>query len=291
MGARSADVDVLRLAAFTDGGRGGNPAGVVLDAEGMGAARMQAIAAEVGYSETAFVRARPIASGDRLEYDVRYFTPTAEVPFCGHATIAAGVALARRDGPAPLLFHAAAGAVPVDTRRDARGDLMATLTSVAPWSDELADADLADVLDALGWGRGELDPRLPPRLAYAGARHIVLAAATRKRLAALDYDSGALSAVMDRLDAITVALLWREDATLLHARNPAPAVGIAEDPATGSAAAAVGHYLVALGELTPPATLVIRQGADMGRPSRLDVELDPDRRGVRVSGAASDLPA
>src|SRR3954465_5158453 len=117
---------ILRYAAFTDTPDGGNPAGVVLDASALSQAEMQAIAKEVGYSESAF--AIPRADG---EFDVRYFSPEAEVPFCGHATIATGVALAERDGPGLLSFHTPAGEVPVATT-GANGAVTATLTSVAP---------------------------------------------------------------------------------------------------------------------------------------------------------------
>src|ERR687885_1298808 len=105
--------EILRYAAFTDVPEGGNPAGVVLDASALDDAEMQRIAAEVGYSETAFVTS---AEGDALE--VRYFSPLAEVPFCGHATIATGVAIAERSGPGRLLLHTPAGEVPVDTSVD-----------------------------------------------------------------------------------------------------------------------------------------------------------------------------
>ena len=168
---------VLRLAAFTDRSDGGNPAGVVLDAAGMDGARMQALAAAVGYSETAFL-------ADRLDgtIDVRYFSPEAEVPFCGHATIAAAVAAAGRRGPGDLLLHTRAGDVRVHTAATA-GTMTATLTSVEPAVLELGDGDLDRALTALRWPRGDLDPDLPPRIAYAGARHLVLAAATRERRA------------------------------------------------------------------------------------------------------------
>ena len=105
--------EVLSLAAFTDRPDGGNPAGVVLDASALSDAEMQAIAADVGYSETAFV----VGAGPR----VRYFSPLAEVPFCGHATIATAVALG--DGTHP--FATNAGEVVVEV---AEG--IATLTSV-----------------------------------------------------------------------------------------------------------------------------------------------------------------
>ena len=119
--------EILRYAAFTDTPEGGNPAGVVLDASGLGDAEMQAIAADVGYSETAFVTA---ADGNDLV--VRYFSPLAEVPFCGHATIATGVAWGDRHGDGLLALTTPAGLVEVTV-----ADGVATLTSVEPSSAEL----------------------------------------------------------------------------------------------------------------------------------------------------------
>jgi PhzF family phenazine biosynthesis protein len=100
--------EVLRYTAFTTDPAGGNPAGVVLDARDLDDAAMQAIAAEVGYSETAFVTGESDGT-----HEVRYFSPKAEVPFCGHATVATAVALAERIGPGELVFSTAAGTVPV----------------------------------------------------------------------------------------------------------------------------------------------------------------------------------
>src|SRR4051812_20811554 len=100
-------MDVLRYAAFTDDPSGGNPAGVVLDASGMSEEEMLAVAAEVGYSETAFVK-HANGGGD---YEVRYFSPVAEVAFCGHATIATAVALPETGS---LSFHTPAGLVAVE---------------------------------------------------------------------------------------------------------------------------------------------------------------------------------
>lgn len=92
---------VLRYTAFSTDPEGGNPAGVVLDAAGLGDDAMLAIAAEVGYSETAFLTAPPEGLGEPgRAFTVRYFSPKAEVPFCGHATVATAVALAERAAPA-----------------------------------------------------------------------------------------------------------------------------------------------------------------------------------------------
>jgi PhzF family phenazine biosynthesis protein len=284
--------DILRLAAFTDVPTGGNPAGVVLDATALDDAQMQAIAAEVGYSETAFITGT--AAGDHgRAYTIRYFSPLAEVPFCGHATIATAVALAQRDGAGRLLLTTASGPVAVRTQADDRGNVTATLTSVAPRVEgDLEDADLDDALAALGWRRDDLDPALPPRIAFAGARHLILGARTRERLADLAYDFDALKAYMIERDLTTVDLVHRDaaDRSTFHARNPFPVGGVVEDPATGAAAAAFGAYLRALGLVTPPARVTIRQGDDMGRPSLLHVDVDADPAGgVRVSGRAVDI--
>src|SRR4051812_18793568 len=228
---------ILRYAAFADTPEGGNPAGVVLDATGLDAGAMLAIAADVGYSETAFVVAQP--DGHLL---TRYYSPKAEVPFCGHATIATGVAWAERHGEGDFVLDTLPGEVALSVhRRDGR--LVATLTSVTPSVAELAAGDLEEVLGALGWSPDELDPALPPRVGFAGAFHLVLAAATRERLAALDYDYPRLEALMARRDWTTVQLVWREDETTFHARDPFPPGGVVEDPATGAAAAAFGAYL------------------------------------------------
>lgn len=277
------DVEVLRYTAFTTCADGGNPAGVVLLDAALDDARMQAIAAEVGYSETAFLQ-----SGGPDRHAVRYFSPVAEVPFCGHATVAAAVALAERGRAGRQVFATQAGDVPVETWRDPDG-WQARLTSVAPRVEAAPDALLHAALDALGWQADELDEALPPRVAYAGARHLVLAAATRERLARLDYEFETLRVLMQAHALTTVALLWRESASCLHARNPFPVGGVVEDPATGAAAAAVGGYLRTLGQVAPPARVVIHQGEDMGRPSRLTVDIG-EAAGIGVSGHAVALP-
>jgi predicted PhzF superfamily epimerase YddE/YHI9 len=254
-------IDVLRYAAFTDNPTGGNPAGVVLDATGLDAPTMQAIAAEVGYSETAFLT--PSGDGGR-EFDVRYFAPSIEVPFCGHATIATGVALGERLGVGRFVLYTHAGTVPVD---------------------------VTALLDALRWSAADLDTALPPKVAFAGAWHPVVAAATRARLADLDYDFPALRDLMTDRAWTTIQLVWRESPTVFHVRNPFAVGGVVEDPATGAAAAALGHYLRAAGLIATPATLTLHQGVDLGRPSLLVVDVDEVDPRIRVGGQAVPIPA
>jgi len=146
-----------------------------------------------------------------------------------------------------------------------------------------------EALAALRWARQELDPGLPPLVAYAGARHLVLSAATRGRLAALDYDFGRLAALMTSLDLTTLQLVWRESPEVYHVRDPFPVGGVVEDPATGAAALAFGAYLRALGPV--PEHLTLHQGDDLGRPGVLSVELRPGDGRVRVSGEAVPITA
>jgi PhzF family phenazine biosynthesis protein len=277
-------VEVLRYAAFTDDPDAGNPAGVVLDAAGASEREMLAVAAEVGYSETAFVTGR---NGGGGEYELRYFSPVSEVAFCGHATIATAVALAERDGAGPLMFHTGEGRVPVETRA-ADGALTATLTSVPPYVEEAPAELLEAALAALRWPADELDPALPPRIAYAGVRHLVLAVASRERLADLDYDFDALKRLMLGYELTTLSLIHRAGPDTFDARNPFPVGGVVEDPATGAAAAALGAYLRELQLIRPPATIYVRQGDDMGRPSRLTVDVG-NAPEIRVTGRAVAL--
>ncbi|MFC9246565.1 PhzF family phenazine biosynthesis protein [Streptomyces sp. NPDC057136] len=274
---------MLRYTAFSADPEGGNPAGVVLDASDLDDAAMLAAAAELGYSESAFLT----ETADRA-YTIRYFSPKAEVPFCGHATVATAIALAERDGPGDLVFSTRAGTVPVTVTRE--GDqLRATLTSVEPQVTEVSPADLTEALAALDWPAADLDPALPPRISYAGARHLVLAAATRERLADLAYDFARLEAFMRRLDLTTVQLVWREGPTVFHVRDPFPVGGVVEDPATGAAAAAFGAYARDLALVPEAAVLTLHQGEDMGRPGTLTVELRPGDSRVRVSGTGTRI--
>ncbi|MGW1676864.1 PhzF family phenazine biosynthesis protein [Saccharopolyspora sp. NPDC002376] len=282
---QSTGVEAQRLVAFSHDPNGGNPAGVVLDASGLTDAAMLRIAADVGYSETAFLFPR----GERA-YDVRFFSPKAEVSFCGHATIATSVALAERDGAGRFDLHTQAGLVTVDTQVDDSGRHTASLTSVPTSVRDVEPAVLAEALAALGWTSDDLDSELPPRIAFGGADHLVLAVSTRDTLAALSYDFDRLGKLMADQGWTTLQLVQRESPELFHARDPFPPGGVIEDAATGAAAAAFGGYLKHLGLVTPPTSFRIHQGYDMGRPSILDVEISETHDQIRVTGTATRIP-
>jgi PhzF family phenazine biosynthesis protein len=277
--------EVQRYAAFTDAGMGGNPAGVVLDAESLSDAEMLAIAADVGYSETAFV-----LPGDAASIRVRYFSPLAEVAFCGHATVATAVALADRDGPGELDLVTLAGPIRVASTATDSG-MVATLTSPATRTRPVGEKVLGKALAAIGWEQDDLDPAYPPHVAFAGNDHLVLGVASLATLAGLDYDYDRLAELMRQEQWTTVHLFFAQGDGVFHVRNAFPPGGVVEDPATGAAAAAFGGYLRSLGLVPVPTRLTLLQGRDMGRPSRLLVDLDPDSDTVRVSGSATRLPA
>ncbi|MFD7336322.1 PhzF family phenazine biosynthesis protein [Streptomyces violascens] len=289
----NAQPEILRYTAFSADPAGGNPAGVVLDASGLDDAGMLAIAAELGYSESAFLTAPPEGLGEPgRAFTLRFFSPQAEVPFCGHATVAAAIALGERIGTGELAFATPAGTVPVAVAEDAAsGGLRATLTSVEPHSEPVDEKDLAEALAALDWPAGDLDPAIVPRIAFAGARHLVLGAATRERLADLSYDFDRLTALMHRLDLTTVQLVWRASESVFHVRDPFPVGGIVEDPATGAAAAAFGAYARELGLVAEESELTLHQGEDLGRPGVLTVTLRAGETRVGVSGTGTRIPS
>jgi PhzF family phenazine biosynthesis protein len=272
--------EILRYAAFTDRADGGNPAGVVLDASGLGDERMQQIAAEVDFAETAFVTGR---EGDA--YRVRYFSPIAEVPFCGHATVATAVALAERGEAGRIRFATPVGEIDIETSSDAAGP-RAAFTSVDAEVAELSQATVDRLLGLLGLDASALSPVLPPRLAFAGNPHPVLVVDDAKAFDGFTFDPVAVRTYMDEQG-------WPATITVLHplgpgryeARNLFPVGRITEDPATGSAAASVGGYLRALGAVEPPARVVIEQGRHVGRSGELTVDI-PVTGGITVSGGA-----
>ena len=281
--------DVLRYAAFTTTPAGGNPAGVVLDAGDLDDAAMQAIAAEVGYAETAFV-VRAAIDGDVRRLAIRYFSPIAEVPFCGHATVATAVALARRDGQGDFTFETPVGAITLSTSEQA-GLVTAAFTSVEPSIEAIPAAALADLLNLFSITAADLHPGYPPALAFGGNVHPVLVLADRARFDSFTFDPAAAREMLDRNDwpatIITIGVVGPHE---FEARNVFPVGTISEDPATGAAAAAFGGYLRELGLVTPPSDVRIHQGRHVGRPSLIDVHI-PVTGGIVVSGAAVEIPS
>lgn len=274
-------MQILTYRAFTtpdSNPASGNSAGVVLDAEELTEHDMLRIAAELGFSETAFLTS--IADGSAR---IRYFTPRAEIAFCGHATVASGVALARRGVSGTVALTTNAGEVPVAVTPQ-----HATLTAVDTTVQPLAESLVDELLSALRLTRDDLDPRLPPAFVRGGNPHPIVPVGGGV-LARLDHDSDAVLELQDRegWDG-TVPVVHRIDEARFATRNPFPRGGIREDPATGSAAAGLGAYLRAGRYVATPAVITVSQGAEMGRPSIITVEIPVEGR-IRVTGSAEEL--
>ena len=272
-------MQILTYRAFTTNlPHSGNPAGVVLHAEDLDRDGMLRIAADLGFSETAFLTSITADSAR-----VRYFTPLDEIAFCGHATIASGVALARNGAGPVLRLTTNAGEVPVEVT-----PTEATLTAVDSTVHPLPDALLEELLVALRLTHGDLDPALPPAFVQGGNPHPILFVRGDARQA-LDHDADMVLALQDRegWDG-TVPVVQRLAPNRFVSRNPFPRGGIREDPATGSAAASLGYYLRAGGHINLPAVIEVEQGVETGRPSLITVEIPEDAR-VRVTGTADEL--
>lgn len=270
---------VLRISAFSDGIRGGNPAGVWIGDALPDAAAMQAIAAEIGFSETAF------AAPEGGAWRVRYFSPVMEVPFCGHATIALGAALAHRFGDRTFELHLNASVISVSGRRD--GNTIAAALQSPPTRSAPLDPGLRDeLLDLFGYASPDLDPKLPPAKIHGGADHVLLALRSRQALARMAYDFERGRALMAREGLITIALVNVETPRLFHVRNAFAAGGVVEDPATGAAAAAFAGYLRDIGWPHGGAIDII-QGEDMGARSLIRAEIGPAKgSSILISGTA-----
>ncbi len=274
----------IHIAAFSDGAQGGNPAGVWIGDAFPDDAALQKMAAEVGFSETAFAVKQ--ADGWR----VRYFSPMTEVPFCGHATIALGAALTLKngDGIYPLVLNGAS--ITVEGRRD--GELVKAALQSPPTRSTEAPAELVQrVLALFGYADDDLSPSMPPALIHGGADHLLLGLRSRDALASMTYDLQRGRELMLEAGLVTIMFVYAESPRIFHTRNAFASGGVLEDPATGAATAAFAGYLRDIGwpHIGP---IDIIQGEDMGMRSRLRAEFsDEPGTSIRVSGSARVMAA
>jgi PhzF family phenazine biosynthesis protein len=271
-------MNILRIAAFANDNKGGNPAGVVICGEMPAEKEMLNIAKKVGYSETAFLKL--FKDGWRI----RYFSPEIEVPFCGHATIASGAVLGDHFGEGLYKLFLNNDEISVDVAKSLNGGYTAALQSPGTWSNTVPQEYVQKILNEFRLTITKLDPNFPIRFAFAGAKHIIVVLKDRKTLAEMNYHFENTKALMLKEDVATISLLWPESKGVFHSRNAFAPGGVYEDPATGAAAAALAGYLRDIG-WQGKRKFEILQGEDMGYPSRLFVEytLEPGAS-VKVAG-------
>ena len=287
--------DYLLMDVFTDVPFGGNQLAVFLDAEDIPDAAMPRIARELNLPETTFVMAVP---GDPHGWRVRIFTPAAELPFAGHPTIGTASALVHA-GMVPVsgdrvrvTLHEGLGPVPVDVVLSGRQVVGATLSTPRPPDVREAEASREELAAMLGLSTDDiLDGDWRPRaVGWETAFHVVpvrgLADARRARLRQNVWERHLGAAWAKEVYVITTEA--EGTGCALHVRMFAPALGIQEDPATGSAAAALAGFLAATRSVADgPAGWVIEQGLEIGRPSRIEVEAKVSRgraAEIRVGG-------
>ena len=264
------ELDYYVVDVFTDVAYAGNPLAVVLDADGLTERQMQSMAREFNLSETTFVLA---PTADEATYRARIFTPSVELPFAGHPSVGTAWVLLSlgRLAAGTVVQECGAGLLPIVVS-EAGAELTGGPVSQ---SDPVATEEF---LAAVGLAGGDL-AGTPARWCGCGID-----------FGYLHVDDSAIGRVapdLQRLAALGNAgvCVFSFDGTAAHSRVFAGGAGVAEDPATGSAALGLGVFLVASGLLPPDSTstFTISQGVEMGRPSRLSVAVRAD--GGRVVGA------
>ena len=262
--------------AFTNEPFGGNPAGVVLlDGDFPGEKLMQQVAAELRYSETAFVQ----QNGPK-EFTVRFFTPAGEVDLCGHATIAT-FGLLRQEGIIPdhslCINHTLAGDLEISVGEQIMMQ-MATPRAI----DKSIDIGRLHHIMA-GTDRDEW-PQLPVEIISTGLPDIMMPVMSLEALNALQPDMDALADLSRQLGVTGVhAFAITEDGYTAHVRNFGPLYGIPEESATGTANGALTHYLHRQGNISAPAECRFLQGEAMQRPSVIATSLQADGN-INVGG-------
>lgn len=285
---------LYQVDAFTTEKFQGNPAGVVTNADGLSVEQMQTIARELNNSETAFVLP-PDAADHQVR--VRFFTPTTEVPSCGHATIAAHYVRAIENAlqSAVVVQKIGAGILPVEiVKQD--DDYKIVMTQGAIEFGEPFDSALAaETLRALSLSPDALDRRCPIQIVSTGHSKVLVALRSRRELDSLRPDLTRLTELSGRIGCngyFTFTLHDPDPDVLAHGRMFAPAIGIPEDPVTGNANGPLGAYLVQhkLASVRDGSLVFrARQGEALGRPGVVEVTVETEDsvpKLVRVAGRA-----
>jgi PhzF family phenazine biosynthesis protein len=265
--------------AFTSQPFGGNPAGVVLlDGDSFPKEElMLQVAAELRYSETAFVR-----RDSDSEYTVHYFTPKAEVELCGHATIAAFSLLYRlRLAKGECICHTLAGDLRIDV-----GEKVLMQMATPRIVDTISDAE--EIYRAIGVT--DYQPTLPVQIAYSGLPDIMIPLHNIAMLQSLKPDMEAITEITRKYEAVSFHVFaFAGDGHTAHVRDFAPLYNIPEESATGTANAALTHYLQENGRIPSTGDFSFLQGEAMGRPSVVATRITGD--GVIYVGGTATIVA
>jgi PhzF family phenazine biosynthesis protein len=253
----------------------GNPAGVVLDGAGLDEATMQAIAARVGFNETAFVL--PSTTGDLR---LRYFTPGHEIDLCGHATVASLFAMhdRKRLGVGEVIVETRAGLLPMAVRREGAEMRIEMTQAPAQFVPFLGDRNV--VATVLGISAANLDPKLPIVFGSTGTWTLLVPVQGVATLRAMHPQTAAFPSVLEPMPRSSIHPFCLEtesaDADLSARHFSSPFSGTIEDPITGTASGVMAAYMAthaALWMVDRKDSLVVEQGKDVGRDGRVHVRL------------------
>jgi PhzF family phenazine biosynthesis protein len=282
--AMARTIQIHQIDAFTRTPFTGNPAGVVLNADGLDDVQMLAIARELNNADTAFIFG---ADGDDHDLRARFFTPRTEAGFVGHATVAAQYVLSRRRGATDHLRQKSkAGVVDIEVRGSGDDRQIAIRQKSPPLGRVLNDRERLAVLDALALATDDLDDRCPLRIVGAGSSRLMVGVQGTEQLKQLKPDPARLNTLSAQLGAagyFVFTLAPQKEGCLTESRMFCPALGIAEDPVSGNAHGLLGVYLASLGLLTQTGertTFCGSQGHYMQRPGRVTVELETRNGGI-----------
>ncbi|MDP9296434.1 MAG: PhzF family phenazine biosynthesis protein, partial [Actinomycetota bacterium] len=253
---------------FTERPLAGNQLCVVSDGGEVDPETMQALAQEIGFSETTFVLE---SGGDR--YRMRIFTPGSELPFAGHPTLGTAYTLVSENRvSSPVTQSVPAGEIEVDVDL-VRG--FARMRQLPPtFGKEVTDRELLAAANGLSPDR--LHPDHPAQVVSTGLAHLIVPARDADAVAAAEREPRALQTLLEAAGTDAIYLFAIDGDGKAKARMFDTTRGIGEDPATGSAAGPLGAYLAERGAGGMPGTVAIRQGEELGRPSVLHVEVEPD---------------
>lgn len=271
---------VEKISAFSYKNKGGNPAGVLFCEEMLSDDQMLNIAKEVNFSETAF-----LVKQDN-SFRIRYFSPETEIAFCGHATIASGYSIGEKFGFGTYDLILNNGTIKIDVG-EKNGESYTSISSVKTHTKDLCEDYIQDILDGFSLKENDLDKNFPIKISFSGNNHLIIFVKDKEKLQDMDYDFSKIKTLMEKEDIVTISILWEERKDLYHSRNAFAYGGVYEDPATGSAAIALGEYLRDTG-LKTSGNIEILQGFDMNQPSQLFVSYtNKAHSSIKVSGTST----
>lgn len=287
-------IQVLHFDAFTSQPGKGNPAGIVLSADGIDSSTMQAIATATGCNDTAFV-----CASNQADFSIRYFSPRREVDLCGHATIAAAIAL-HTSGfldshtlPGKFSLQTGAGVLPIVLESGRDGELLVVM-SQAPAQFRPFKGDHRLLVGALGISTGDLHPELPIMYGSTGRWTLIVPVRNLEAVQRMRPYTDRFPQVLADVPESSIHPFCMETLGAgvdLHARHfSSPSSGTVEDPVTGTASGVLGAYFQEFVVRNRAASqpLVIEQGYEMGREGRVTVwaERNGDNYAVRIAGTA-----